>query len=696
METLEDTAEKVLATPPDSEEVAERDSSRSLKIGIGAVLLVGLVFWSVVEPKIRSTVITVVIAVGSSAGIWIGANLLFNQVRERWLRFSAIAFAVIGTIVGIILHGNLLTLGSGTGFLTWALGPVVGAAAFGAVGLGLATTSDASTRRLIGLGGGAAIGIGIGALLRDTYHPGLDPVAIIVYTLVLAAAFAGLNMVRDRDPINGALVGGAIGWILGAWGGADLGDGSIVTSILAAAVPGIALGARLGKSDNPDYAARQEIDNRSRAVIFIGPALTFIFAMLVVPALGTLYRSFLDRDSEGAVGFQNYWAIFSDRNSLDLSNWSNMFGSVPFWIGVVALVLAVGIGVRMKRLTGRAVEIGNPTVGPLIVGVLLVLFGVFTALRGTLINNLWWVVLVTFASTALGLAIAVLADNKGGERVAKSIIFLPMALSLVGASIIWRFVYRARDTSTEQTGVLNAIWVNLGELSTGSGLPTLLFGAFVLVCFLALLAFGVRRLVSRGIGSAIVPIIASLFIGWFFLRYAGIVSGRSAGYELFPDVGGVGGYKVEDDGTVAGDTINFIQDGPYNNVWLMVIFIWIQTGFAMVILSSAIKAVPGELIEAAKIDGATDSQVFWRVTLPQIATTIGVVVTTLIVGVMKVYDIVKVTTNGQFGSQVLANQMFQEAFNNQDKGKGAALAILIFVAVLPVMIYNIRNMQKEA
>jgi alpha-glucoside transport system permease protein len=127
----------------------------------------------------------------------------------------------------------------------------------------------------------------------------------------------------------------------------------------------------------------------------------------------------------------------------------------------------------------------------------------------------------------------------------------------------------------------------------------------------------------------------------------------------------------------------------------MVIFIWIQTGFSMVILSAAIKAVPTELIEAAKIDGATTSQVFWRVTLPQIATTIGVVVTTLIVGVMKVYDIVKVTTNGQFGTQVLANQMFQEAFSNRSQGEGAALAILIFLAVLPIMIFNIRRMQRE-
>ena len=150
-----------------------------------------------------------------------------------------------------------------------------------------------------------------------------------------------------------------------------------------------------------------------------------------------------------------------------------------------------------------------------------------------------------------------------------------------------------------------------------------------------------------------------------------------------------------DDGTVSGDTVLFFEERPFNNLWLMIIFVWIQTGFAMVILSAAIKAVPEELIEAARIDGATESQVFWRVTLPQIATTIGGVVTTLIVGVMKVFDIVKVTTNGQFDTQVLANDMFDTAFNAGDTGKGAALAILIFLSVLPVMIFNIRRMQRE-
>jgi alpha-glucoside transport system permease protein len=600
------------------------------------------------------------------------------------LTFSTIVFGIVGALVGITLHGNLVTIGSGTGFLTWVVGPLAGAAAFGALGLSLARTDDPSRRRSIAIGGSAAIGLAIGLVIRETYQPGLDPLAIAVYTIVGAGIGAGWSRLRHHPPLGGALIGGALGWVLGAWGAASLGEGSPITSVVASLIPALLIGVRLGMSTNPDAVRRARIDNRSRAVIFLGPALTFIAVMLVIPAIRTAYLSLFDRDSEEFLGLENYGSIFSDPASLDLDNWTNMFTSVPFMLGVGILAIAVVIGVVMKRRTGRAVEIGNPTVAPLVFGLLLVAFGAFTAMRGTLINNLWWVVVVTFASTALGLAIAVLADQRGGERIAKSIIFMPMAISLVGASIIWRFVYTARDTSTEQTGVLNAFWVGLGRLSTGSGLPTLIVTIFLALVLVGLFMVMARMLVRYGPARAVVPGIAILLVGWFFIRFTGIVGG------------GVGGFQIQPDGEVVGQTVFFVQETPYNNFWLMVVMIWIQTGFSMVILSAAIKAVPTELIEAAKIDGATTSQVFWRVTLPQIATTIGVVVTTLIVGVMKVYDIVKVMTNGQFGSQVLANQMFQEAFGFTNRGKGAALAILIFLAVLPIMIYNIRRMQRES
>jgi len=142
--------------------------------------------------------------------------------------------------------------------------------------------------------------------------------------------------------------------------------------------------------------------------------------------------------------------------------------------------------------------------------------------------------------------------------------------------------------------------------------------------------------------------------------------------------------------------ILFIQEGPFNNMWLMVVLIWVQTGFAMVILSSAIKAVPTELTEAAKVDGATESQVFWRITLPQIAPTLGVVITALIVTVMKVFDIVYAMTGGNFGTQVIANEMWNRAFGQTNLGLGSALAVVLFVSIVPVMWINIRRMQRES
>ena len=143
------------------------------------------------------------------------------------------------------------------------------------------------------------------------------------------------------------------------------------------------------------------------------------------------------------------------------------------------------------------------------------------------------------------------------------------------------------------------------------------------------------------------------------------------------------------------ETIFFLTEQPFNNVWLMLILIWIQTGFAMVIISAAIKAVPQEFIESAKVDGATESDIFWRVTLPTILPTIGVVVTTLIVQVTKVFDIVAVAgLRGTFGNDVLANQMITESFQIGNVGFGASIAIVMFLLVLPVMVYNIYSLQR--
>ncbi len=637
--------------------------------------------------KIVTTLITVVIAVGASAAVWVGANLLFNQVRHHWTRFSAIAFGTAGFFVGMLLSGNRILTGTGGGdgkleqFAQWVWFPLLAAAACCIVGILLSTIDEPRMRMIIGAGATAGVGVITGVLVRSEYYPSVEIVPLVACTVVTAALGAGLSLLLKNPPVLGALVGAATGWVIGAWGAADLGEGSAGWAIVAMAVPATLIGVRFGLTSNPEFKARGLIDQKSRGVIFLAPAMLFIFATLVVPTIRTIYLSFLDRDSEEWVGFGNYLDTFRDRNSWDASGFSNLFGSSLFWIGLALLVVGGIVGARQKQQTGRFTELGSPSMFPLLGAFLFLCFALFTALRGTIVNNMWWVVVVVVFSTGLGLAVAVLADGVKGEKISKSIIFMPMAISLVGASIIWRFMYQARDTSIDQTGVMNAVWVGLGRLSTGSGLPTYIFGVAVTLLALALLVLIARSLTRGNYGRAAVPGVAVILLGWFVVRYW--------------SSGGVGGVIRLEDGTYQSDTILFIQESPFNNFWLMVVLVWIQTGFAMVILSAAIKAVPDELIEAARVDGATPSQIFWRVTLPQIATTIGVVVTTLIVLVMKVFDIVKVMTNGQFGTQVLANDMFRTAFNNLDTGRGAALAILILVSVLPVMVFNIRKMQEE-
>jgi alpha-glucoside transport system permease protein len=255
-----------------------------------------------------------------------------------------------------------------------------------------------------------------------------------------------------------------------------------------------------------------------------------------------------------------------------------------------------------------------------------------------------------------------------------------MAISFVGAGIIWRFMYIARPPSKDQTGVLNSLWVQIGKWSasdTASIVIAIILGLIVL----GILYIGWEGRKSRRASVVAGSIVAVLPLVWLIYRFLG------------PGIGGV--IIDEATGEVIANPIFFLTETPFNNFWMMVVFIWIQTGFAMVIFSAAIKGVPTDLTEAAGIDGASESQVFWRITVPSIAPTIGVVTTTLIVTVLKVFDIPKVMTNGNFDTQVLANEMWQRAFTELDFGLGSALAFLLFLGVLPVMWLNIRRMQKQ-
>ncbi len=348
--------------------------------------------------------------------------------------------------------------------------------------------------------------------------------------------------------------------------------------------------------------------NAVRPWIFVGPALIFIFAALVVPTLRTLYLSFFDNSGEGFVGGENYGWIFTNDSIFGFDGIGGIFTSRLFIIGIIIAGTAGALAFRSGRRTGGTFDFSSGTSSLILVaaGAAFILFAVFTNLEGVIWNNLWWVVAVTGIATGLGLAVAVLADGVKGESVAKSMIFLPMAISFVGASIIWRFVYSFSPAGRDQIGVLNGVWVGLG-----------------------------------------------------------------------------------------GQPLAVLQDQPWNTFFLIVVLIWAQTGFAMVVLSSAIKAVPDEFIEAARVDGATKQQIFWKIILPQISSTIVVVVTTLIILVMKVFDIVKVMTNGEFGTNVIANEMFDQSFRFQSFGRGSALAVILFISVLPIMIMNVRRVRNE-
>lgn len=639
--------------------------------------------------KLLSTLLTVVLAVLGSGGIWIGANLLFNQLRTNFVRYRALTWGLLGFSVGVLLSGNRLTVGSTSDggtfsrIAAWGWLPLLISLITGTIGAVLALVRAPNTRLLIAGGGLGVTGAVAGSLIVESSRPDLSIPSVVITTIVAGAFGWGIQSLRKQSPTSGALIGASAGWLIGAWALPDLGVGPPAWSVISLAIPAALVGIRSAHAPIPDEVERNNRDKRSRSVIFLGPALLFIFAALVVPTIRTLYLSLLDRKSESFVWLDNYISIFKDPKALDLAQWQAIFGSRLFFAALVCFIAFVLLAVRARRQTGHLVELGSASSGPLIAGIVFLGFAVFTALRGTLINNLWWVLAVTLLSTALGLAIAVLADGVRLERFAKSIIFMPMAVSLVGASVVWRFMYIARDSSKSQTGVINALWVGLGRLSTGSGLPTLIVGLAVLAVLLALIIMAVRSLAGGNAARSAVPLIAAGLLGWFSWRYWGVTGD------------GIGGFRFNGAGEQVAAPIYFVQEPPFNNFWLMVVLIWIQTGFAMVILSAAIKAVPTELLEAARVDGATPSQMFWRVTLPQISTTIGVVVTTLIVLVMKVFDIVKVMTNGTLGTEVLANNMYREAFSNFNTGVGAALAGLIFFSVLPVMFINIRRMQRE-
>ncbi len=286
--------------------------------------------------------------------------------------------------------------------------------------------------------------------------------------------------------------------------------------------------------------------------LYLTPALVVMTIFIVYPGLRTVYLSFRDADGTG-------WATQTCQ------------AGQPCW----------GIFENYRyALTSNVM---------------------LTSLR----NNLIWIVLMVSATLLIGLLIATLADRVKYEALAKAIIFLPMAISFVGAGVIWKFVYDY-GSSQVQVGLLNAIITGLG------GKP-----------------------------------VAWLTVPWV------------------------------------------------NTIALNIVGIWMWTGFCMTILAAALKNVPVEILEAARIDGAGEWAVFWQIMVPMIAPTITVVITTMIINVLKVFDIVYVMTGGNYGTDVIANRMYFEMYKNFQTGRGTSIAIVLVVLIVPVMVMNLRRFREQ-
>jgi alpha-glucoside transport system permease protein len=290
----------------------------------------------------------------------------------------------------------------------------------------------------------------------------------------------------------------------------------------------------------------RRIRDRVMPWVFVSPALALVFYYLLIPTFRTIILSFYDANSAKFIGLDNYQYAFTSPAMLESFR-----------------------------------------------------------------NNIAWLIFGGGMSVVLGLFIAALSDRTrpGFEVSIKTLIFLPMAISMISASAIWRLMYAYNPGPAEtQIGLLNAIQMALGGQSS---IPWML---------------------SKGL----------------------------------------------------------------NTYLLIVMLIWLQTGFAMVIFSAAIKGVPSETLEAARIDGANEFQSFFQIVVPYIQGTIISVSTTILIGTLKVFDIVFGMTGGNFGTQIIANEQYTQTFRNFDYGRGSAVAIVLLLAVLPVVYYNIRDFAKDA
>jgi alpha-glucoside transport system permease protein len=295
-------------------------------------------------------------------------------------------------------------------------------------------------------------------------------------------------------------------------------------------------------------------------------------------------------------------------------------------------------------------------------------------------NNMVWLIVVPAMSTAFGLLAAQLTDRIRWGNIAKSMIFMPMAISFVGASVIWKLIYDTREAGQTQIGILNAIWLQF-EGGAGSVLILRVLPVLILLAFAAAVAYlvwgQVKAMSEGGLAARGLRSLGVLIGLW--LVYLGVTGAIGAATAQLP----------------YGEPQFWLQIPFWNNIFLMAVLIWLQTGFAMVILSAALRGVPEDTIEAAIIDGANPFQIFFQIKVPQIMGTIVVVWTTITITVLKVFDIVRAMTGGQQETQVLANYMYDKLFVAVDWGVGSASAMVILLLVTPILIWNVYSARKE-
>ena len=345
---------------------------------------------------------------------------------------------------------------------------------------------------------------------------------------------------------------------------------------------------------------------RIRPYVFVAPAMVLLTIFLVVPVLNTFYTSLTEDIAplpaevpEELSGQADVIAAVADEITA-IEHTGNIVSLGSFEVATIDIVGREGtaIGSALVVRTGdtlRAFGLGN-----------YIWAATDEAMHIAFRNNILWLLFGVTGSVAIGLLVAQLMDKLRREALAKTFIFLPMAISFVGAAVIWRFVYWWRPAGSEQIGLLNAVWT------------------------------------------------------WF-----------------------------------GNEPVAWMQSVPVNTFAMIVIMIWLQTGFAMVILSASIKAVPSEIIEAARIDGANEFQLFFRIMIPSISPSVITVSTTIFIAILKVFDIVFVMTGGKFETEVIANRMFAEMFKFRNFGRASALAVILLIVVIPIIVINVRNLRRQ-